>query len=540
MSSYIVLGHGVENLKGARPVVPPDCTLVLTEECGMSGVLPYSLYAILADPANKPLFDDPVRHKAEVEALLRRPIRIYTAGESYPILTYTLLSHDSDHKTTGPSGLFALPTPSFVFDPTKRGEARHLVTGQEAPRAFAGAVVPTTPPPAQPLLRLAQLASIRKTQAELFAARPGVHYSLLCRAIPEEDRIKELIEQSFPGIDKDAIFTKEGDDPFQTAAHWIATLEPKDVQQKNKRLAVAQIKTIIADVMKRRRASGSPLGSQGLMTLLAMRAPPAEALTQALVDLDDTERRDRRTGYTPLMLAALMSHVDIVHALLHRGANPNSRDFEGTTPLIFACSAGSLEICKALLAKGADPLLTSQDGISPLLVACSKKPLTPLIPELLALGADPRLTDDDGDTALHIAASNGLHPIIMNLVAAGVDPNSQNKEGKTPLMLAAEDGELEALRVLIPITNINIRSLKEGSALGIALSKGKEAVALELVGAGATVLSWKKLHEGAVAKGLFQLAALVKSRASSSERRRTRTNRVKKSSGGHRRTSSHH
>jgi len=525
MPSYIVLGHGTEKLKAERSVIPPGCALVLTEECGMTSVLPYSLYSVLADPANTALFNDPVRHKAEVEALLKRPIRIYTAGESYPVLAYTLVGYDDDYTMTGPSGLFELPTPSFVFDATKRGEGRFMVSARESARAFAGAAVPATPPMAQSLHRMAQLSAVRKTQAELFAAKPGVHYSLLCRTVSEEDRIKALIKQNFPEIDVADIFTNEGDDPFQTAVHWIETLRPENLHQKKKRLAVAEIQSIIADVLGRRRTSGSPLGeptTQRLMTLLAMKVPPTEALAEAIMGLHDTEYRDRRNGYTPLMLAARMNHSNAVHALLLRGANPNSRDPESTTPLIFACSAGSLEICKELLAAGADPRLTSEDGTSALLVACSKKALMEIIPVLLAEGADPRLADDDGDTPLHVAASNGLHPVLMALVSVGGEPNRKNKDGKTPLMLAAEDGEIGAVVALIPVTDINIRSAKDSSALGIAVAGGHDTVAVELVRAGAIVKSWKKLHEIAVAKRLPQLAALVKRQASSSERRTRR------------------
>ena len=124
MSAYVVLGHGSEKKVAERPIVPAGSALVLTEECGMTGVFPHFIYPILADPANAVLFRDPVTHKATIERLIRRPIRIYSSGSEYPALSYTLLSHTSEYTQVEPSGVFELPTPDFVAHPSKRGEAR--------------------------------------------------------------------------------------------------------------------------------------------------------------------------------------------------------------------------------------------------------------------------------------------------------------------------------------------------------------------------------------------------------------------------------
>jgi hypothetical protein len=508
----------------------------------MFGTIPHHIYEVLAAPANAALLSDPVLRQGEIERLLRRPIRIYTAGEHYPVLTYTLLSYSEDYKTVGPSGLFAIPTPDFGFQPTKRGEARYVVPAREVSRVFAGAALPAAAPPAASLEALERNPSLKKTQAALFAAKPGVHYSLLCRAIPEEDRLRELIEQAFPEVDLDELFGKEAHDVFQTTAQWLTTIPEGS---KAQRLAAAEIQQIITGVAARRKASGSPLGEpkiQNLMTLLAMKEPPRAALMAAIEALDDTERGDRRNGYTPLMLAALMAHGEAVAALLARGANINARDHEGATPLIFGCSSGDLAICEVLLAAGADPRLMSEDNVNPLSIACSKESLLPLVPRLLAAGADPTVRDNDKDTPLHTAASYNFAEVVPMVVAAGAPLDSQNEDGKTPLMLAAEEGANNAIRALVAAgADINVKTDKGISALALAVANKKDSTAVLLVQAGSPVTSWKKLQTLAIAKELPRLAALVERRASSSERRRTGRKRTEKLRVTHRRTpSSHH
>jgi ankyrin repeat protein len=544
MQPYVVLGHGVENTRVVRPVVPAGCALVLTEECGMLGTIPHHIYEVLAKPENAAVFADPVLRQGEVERLLRRPIRIYTAGEHYPVLTYTLLSYSEDYKKVSPSGLYAVPTPDFVFQPTKRGDDRYMLPAREVQRTFAGAVVPSAAPPAAPLEALEQNPALKKTQAALFSAKPGVHYSLLCRAVPEEDRLRELIEQAFPEVDLDELFGKEATDFFQTAAHWLASIPEEQLRPKNRRLAAAEIRQIIEGVMTKRKASGSPLGEpqiESLMALLTMKNPPREALMTAITALDNTERGERHFGRTPLMLAAFMGHGEAVTALLARGANVNARDQEGTTPLIFGCSSGDLAICEALLDAGADPRLMSEDRVNPLSIACGTESLRGLVPRLLAAGADPTVLDNDQDTALHTAASYNFAELVPVLLGAGAPLNSQNEDGKTPLMLAAEEGADAALQALLAAgADVSIKTAKGISALALAVGNKKDTTAVLLVNVGSPVSSWKKLHTLAIAKGLPQLAALVERRASSSNRRRTGRKGTEKLRVTHRRTSSYH
>lgn len=514
--AYIVFGHASEKLAGTRPTVPAGCMLVLTEECGMTSILPHYVYPILADPANTPLFRDPVAHKAAIERLLRRPIRIYVPGSEYPDLKYTLLSYTPDYKEVEPSGVFSLPTPEFVFHPAKHGDARYTVSEAEVLRAFEGAMIPSHPIK-RSLKHLTTYPPLQTTQSALFKKHPGVYYSLLCRAIDDETRMKQLITQHFPEYAMDDIFTVEGDDPFQTAAYWLSDLNPSAKQ----RSAVTEIQQIIHDVTSRRKASGSPLGDSAthkLMTLLAMRKPSANVVRQQIASLDIVDRPERRHGYTPLMMAALMGHTEAVSALLARGASVNARDNEGSSPLMFARTA---DIAMMLLDKGADPLLVSEDGVTALHIASGKDSFAQVVQQLLKRGADPNAVDHDGDTPLHITGSREIAEI---LISAGANPNIRNKNGLTPLMTSIQEEDTDVAIYLISRTDLATRSGLGTTALGYAIKARQDDIAMALVEAGNPVNDWDKIIQSARQYGLHKLEHIARKRG----RRRRYT--VKKSS----------
>jgi ankyrin repeat domain-containing protein 17 len=186
-------------------------------------------------------------------------------------------------------------------------------------------------------------------------------------------------------------------------------------------------------------------------------------------------------GYAPLHAAVLRGDRATVEALVAKGADVNARitrgspvrrfgsqwalptPFIGATPLMVAAVYLEVDILRALLARGADPSLPVTGGTTPLMAAAgadvqaearpsdlarwhvvdNDSPDVPRDPRdalaaaalLLDAGADVNQSIEAGDTALHVAAGAGLVPLIQLLADRGAQLDAVNQAGQTPLSL---------------------------------------------------------------------------------------------------------
>ena len=163
------------------------------------------------------------------------------------------------------------------------------------------------------------------------------------------------------------------------------------------------------------------------------------------------------------MMAGLQEgKLELVKALLRRGANPNVRLEKqpprigytkenekpiGATPFLLAAMAGDIKVMRTLVDGGASPLLMSNDKTTPLMMAAgvrrdlseslvSESRSLEAVKLALALGADVGASNDEGETALHGAARIKSDAIVQLLVDHGARINVQNKLGQTPLFIA--------------------------------------------------------------------------------------------------------
>jgi ankyrin repeat protein len=203
-------------------------------------------------------------------------------------------------------------------------------------------------------------------------------------------------------------------------------------------------------------------------------------------------------GYTALHAAVLRSDLELVKALLARGANANapitrgtpvrrnSQDFElpktliGATPFALAAKFLEPDMMRALAAGGADTRRL-KDGATPLLAAAGMGLVAPAQDEkrgtdrrglaildggivepesrvletvttALSLGNDLEAVNASGETALHIASAQGYETVVRALAERGANLNARNLRGQTPLgALLARKGRpamIELLRKL--------------------------------------------------------------------------------------------
>ncbi len=127
--------------------------------------------------------------------------------------------------------------------------------------------------------------------------------------------------------------------------------------------------------------------------------------------------RDYHGHSTALLRAALHNKTSTALILIEHGADVNAQSYSGRTALCYAANNGNVDIVKALLKKGADPDLlvnpkSRYAGITPLIETARRLENNPhnfpihkylkakeIIEELLRAKADPSRRDKGGKTA---------------------------------------------------------------------------------------------------------------------------------------------
>jgi ankyrin repeat protein len=139
-------------------------------------------------------------------------------------------------------------------------------------------------------------------------------------------------------------------------------------------------------------------------------------------------------GWTPLMIATIEGHREVVCALLEGGAEVNAESNRGWTALRFAVSMDETEILRLLLVAGADANLTDHEGTTALMQAAGENSVESL-KALLDAGADPLVKDRSLQTALTLAQKEG-HTNVIKLLK-GAEAKAPNKL-KAPADIADE------------------------------------------------------------------------------------------------------
>ncbi len=509
MKTYMVLGHGEEELvpRAEQDKVPPGCTLVLAEECGMSAVLPSHIYKTITTSSYAPYFRSPVANKAILEGIFRRPLRIYREGQRMPKLSLTLLSAFSDMQDyIEPSGLMPIPIDNDVImkDPHGIAEERYFTPRKEAYRAFDGAVYPTG-------LEEMDIRAIRKhggvdiSQLDLFKKFPGVHFNLLCRALSAEgDELTRLIASTAPEINPAFAV-----DLYGTVEDWLTTEAAASANPEK----VARMRELVSKVMQRRRSSGEPLGpaefDRVVNMILAKRTPEAELrrAIAVLKPLDIIQRTERREGRTLLGTAAYVGNTTAIRVLHEAGASVNARDTAGKTALMIALQSENRTAAEMLLDMDSNITIRDPNGWTALMYASTGDSVNPLIPRLVE-SSILNAADIGGDTALNIAAGYPYPEAVRLLLAAGANVNIPNATGDTPVMTACASAHNESaehkrgyakiVELLIEAgANLRLRNVTNHSALAYAMRAHMDHIGALLIKNGSRAKTWLAVERAA-------------------------------------------
>jgi ankyrin repeat protein len=130
-------------------------------------------------------------------------------------------------------------------------------------------------------------------------------------------------------------------------------------------------------------------------------------------------------GATPLLRAILGNDMEVVQALLAKGASPNINAM-GVTPFLVAAGVGggrqSNELMDVLLQHGAD-VNAQVTGTKTYSMRIARSPST-----------------NEGMTALHVAAQSGRADLVRYLLEKGANPEIADGNGRKPIDMVGNVG----------------------------------------------------------------------------------------------------
>ena len=150
---------------------------------------------------------------------------------------------------------------------------------------------------------------------------------------------------------------------------------------------------------------------------------------------------------TPMHVAALEGHSDILLLLVEHGADVDGQSISSDTPLHRASMEGRLEAGQFLLNCGADIDVQNNSNNTALFHATARGHAE-FARLLLERGAMIDARGNFGRTPLHWAAANGRTEVVRLLLDRGADPHVRDVHDHTPSHLGSRRGHCEIVELL--------------------------------------------------------------------------------------------
>lgn len=172
--------------------------------------------------------------------------------------------------------------------------------------------------------------------------------------------------------------------------------------------------------------------------------PAAKLLLEGKADVNKVSR----FGRTPITVAVLEQHRDMVQFLLESGADPNAAGrYSGETPLHEAANLGLVELAQLLMKHGANINAKDSGGETPFMAAAFG-PDQDVSFFLIERGANLETAKLDGITCLMRAVMSESAKLVTEVLKHRVDVNALDNEGQSALDFAIRD-ELPEIQALL-------------------------------------------------------------------------------------------
>lgn len=175
-------------------------------------------------------------------------------------------------------------------------------------------------------------------------------------------------------------------------------------------------------------------------------------------------------GRSPLHHACNTESLDVINFLLDGGAEVNKTMLGENTPLHLACLLGHTQIIKALLAHKADPLLKNDAGQTPIELVMESG--NEVIINNMLNSVIHTLSVEDKQKFLGIACQHGCYNAIEMLIAEGAEINSLDPEtGNSPFHQACMHAKADTVLKLMNKFS-NLPNNVETTPLALACQRG--------------------------------------------------------------------
>ncbi|XP_064089070.1 ankyrin-1-like isoform X2 [Macrobrachium nipponense] len=182
--------------------------------------------------------------------------------------------------------------------------------------------------------------------------------------------------------------------------------------------------------------------------ITALLSGKVEDLESALNDGGDVNKSTSKY-VTPLHVAAAKGSLSLVQVLLNRQAtNVEAVDNDGYTPLMVASLRGHIDVVEKLIAFRAKPNNESHEGETALHLAVIHDNQS-VVRSLLDNGASINKRTKDGSTPLHLAAKyNAIRSAEELVKDISCKKDERNANGYTPLEIAKKRGHRQLCSIL--------------------------------------------------------------------------------------------